>query len=211
MDEMALRMLNVAPLLADFIVAIAHDLPDAAEKAFKLSYHWVFRCTGKVVMDIISHIDTTTFWNMDYALDIFMTEILNSPGALPSDLRKRVDSSGATLHDAMVEFARSKSPDANLEDTPAPTPSVAPLSTVSGSMAPTCDDLGIQPAPPAEHNVHDDCGAPPTDGHGDPRPDSDHGQISDGPVWPPHVHLLGPNPEDTVQPPHVCALPAPPT
>ena len=61
MDEMALRMLNVAPLLADFIVSIAHDRPDAAEKAFKLSYHWVFRCTGKVVMDIISHIDNP-FW-----------------------------------------------------------------------------------------------------------------------------------------------------
>jgi len=213
LDDYGSNCEQTAPHLWGFIEAFVHDKPYVSEMAHKLMYFWVLAYRSVTLKNTLVRCKRFCVTYDESTLLIFYDKVMKNAGALPSVLKKNADSKGYTLYDLLVDCSRSRSPVIPIGGTPAPTPSVAPLSTVSGSMAPTCDDLGIQPAPPAERNVHDDCGAPPTEGHGDPRPGSDHGQISDGPVWPPHVHLLGPSPDDTDDPVQLisfCELPATP-
>mmetsp|Transcript_10290 Transcript_10290/g.17020 ORF Transcript_10290/g.17020 Transcript_10290/m.17020 type:complete len:512 (+) Transcript_10290:969-2504(+) len=217
MNVLTMEMLFIAPILVQFTAAVAHNMPDVAEKALNLTDSWHFRCTKIYIDSVLRQNDDTHFGVLSNdTLDLFIDKIMNSAGAFPFDLSKKVDSAGRNLQDAMVEFAKSKSPDANLEGTPVPTPSVALPSTVFGSVAPTLDNIDHQPEPSPAPDIGDDIGTPPLDVRGDQPSSSD-----DDPKQPLLVHLppalphdLGPgpdDPDDTVQPLHICALPAPPT
>jgi len=216
LDDYGSNCEQTAPHLWGFIEAFVHDKPYVSEIAHELMYFWVLAYRSVTLKNTLVRCKRFCVTYDESTLLIFYDKVMKNAGALPSVLKKNADSKGYTLYDLLVDCARSRSPVIPIGDTPAPAPSVVPLSTVSGSVAPTLDDIGHQPEPSPAPDIDYDIGTPPLDMRGDQPSSSD-----DDPKQPLLVHLppalphdLGPgldDSDDTVQPLQICALPAPPT
>lgn len=127
-------------------------------------------------------------------------------------------SRGYTLHDLLVDFAKSKSPVANHGDFSRGQHLLWPLPAdfLALGHLPTLDDFDHQPAPSPEPDINGEMGAPLQDVPHD-QPGTNPDPSFDGPMRPPLVHLPpavpqdpGPGLDDPVQPLPICALPAKP-